>query len=90
VTAKNTGHLLSVYCPACHKVTDKISYNLLREAGKVTVYCPLCQRPTYIHYDGKSAQVYHPDEGFERIIEEMKPAERKDFKEFVKGGKNEK
>jgi len=87
MTIKNTGHLCSVYCPSCRKVTDKISFNLLREAGKVLVHCPLCQRVTYIAYDGKKASIYHSDDDFERIYEEMTPAERKDFKDFIKGKK---
>ena len=87
MTAKNTGHLLSIYCPSCKKVTDNISFNLLREAGKVKALCPECQRATYIEYDGKYASLYHQDDGFERVIEEMSPAERQDFKAFVEGKK---
>ena len=87
MTAKNSGHLLSIYCPACKKVTDKISFNLLREAGKVQALCPQCQRATYIEYNGKYASIYHQDDNFERIVEEMSPAERKDFKDFVNGKK---
>jgi hypothetical protein len=83
MTTKNTGHLLSVYCPVCRKVTDKISFNLLREAGKVTALCPQCQRVTYIEYNGKQAQIYHQDDAFERVYEEMTPEERKKFKEFI-------
>ena len=83
--AKNTGRLLSVYCPTCRKVTDKISFNLLREAGKVTAHCPQCQNPTYITYNGKSATLYHRDENFERIIGDMTAEERKDFKAFIDG-----
>ena len=85
MTMKNTGHLLSVYCPACKKVTDKISFNLLREAGKVRAFCPECQRITYIDYNGKYASLYHQDDVFERIIEEMGPEGQKDFKDFVEG-----
>jgi len=85
---KNTGHLLSVYCPQCRKVTDKISFNLLREAGKVTVLCPVCQRATYVEYNGKRASLYHQDDGFERIYSEMTPGEKKDFQSFVEGKKN--
>jgi len=87
MTRKNTGHLLSVYCPVCKKVTDKISFNLLREAGKVKAFCPECQRVTYIEYNGKYAAIYHQDDGFERVWEEMTPAQRKDFKAFVDGRK---
>jgi len=89
MTKKNTGHLLSIYCPECRRVTDKISFNLLREARKVTVRCPECQRATYIEYDGKRASLWHQDDDFERIYSEMTPAERKDFKAFVQG-KNKK
>ena len=85
MTAKNTGHLLSIYCPVCKKVTDKISFNLLREAGKVKALCPECQRITCIEYNGKYASLYHQDDCFERVIEEMSPAERKDFKAFAEG-----
>jgi hypothetical protein len=69
----------------CRKVTDKISFNLLREAGKVRAYCPQCQRITYIEYNGKEATLYHLDDNFARIIEEMTPEERVDFKAFVEG-----
>ena len=87
MTVKNTGRLLSVYCPECRKVTDKISFNLLREAVKVSVSCPQCQRVTYIEYNGKMASLYHQDDDFQRIYEEMTPVERKDFKAFVTGRK---
>jgi NAD-dependent SIR2 family protein deacetylase len=87
MTTENTGHLLSVYCPNCGKVTDKISFNLLREAGKVCALCPQCQRRTYIEYNGEQATLYHQDDAFEEVIENMTPAERKDFKAFVKGEK---
>jgi len=87
MTVKNTGQLCSVYCPSCRKVTDRISFNLLREAGKVTVLCPLCQRATYLEYKGKGALLYHQDEGFERVIDDMTPAERRDFKKFIDGKK---
>ena len=90
MTVKNTGHLLSVYCPECRRVTDKISFNLLRETGKVSVHCPQCQRATYIEYDGKWASLYHQDDNFENIYNKMTPAERKDFKAFVQGKKRKK
>jgi uncharacterized Zn finger protein len=61
-TSENTGRLFSVYCPSCGKVTDKISFNLLREAGGVTAICPVCGEITLIDYDGKRATVSHPDE----------------------------
>jgi endogenous inhibitor of DNA gyrase (YacG/DUF329 family) len=89
MTAKNTGRLLSVYCPVCRKATDKISFNLLREAGKVTVHCPQCQQATYIEYNGKQAQIYHQDDGFERVYGEMTPSERKEFIAFMQGGKKD-
>jgi ribosomal protein S27E len=79
----NTGRLLSVYCPECRKVTDKVSFNLLREAGKVSVRCYLCQRVTYIEYDGKMAYLYHQDDDFERVYGKMSPEGREEFKAFV-------
>jgi hypothetical protein len=54
-TQTNTGRLCSVYCPGCGKVTQKISFNLLREAGIVKVICPVCLNHTLIEYDGKAA-----------------------------------
>ena len=87
MTIKNTGHLCSIYCPACRKVTDKVSFNLLREAQKLAAHCPQCQRVTYLEYDGKKAKIYHQDEEFERVYSEMTPAERKDFSDFIKGRK---
>ena len=87
MTKKNTGHLLSIYCPQCKKVTDRISFNLLREAGKVRIFCPECHRATYIEYNGKYATLYHQDDNFERIWEDMSPAERKDFRNFIEGKK---
>jgi ribosomal protein S27E len=87
MTTKNTGHLLSVYCPECRRVTDKISFNLLREAGKVCVRCPQCEKATYIAYNGTMATLYHQDDEFEKIYAEMTSTERKDFKAFVHGKK---
>ena len=87
MTVKNTGRLCSIYCPSCRKVTDKISFNLLREAGKAAVYCPVCSRATYLEYDGKRASIMHQDYEFERIFEEMTPEQRKDFKDFIQGKK---
>jgi ribosomal protein S27E len=55
----NTGRLCSVYCPHCRRVTDKISFNLLREAGTVEVSCAVCGRISVIEYDGKKASVWH-------------------------------
>jgi hypothetical protein len=57
---KNTGRLCSVYCPGCGRVTQKISWNLVREAGKVKVVCPVCPvclEHTEITWDGEVAQV---------------------------------
>ena len=88
MTIKNTGHLCSVYCPSCQKVTDKISFNLLREAGKITVYCPQCHRATHLEYNGKSVSIFHQNDDFDRIYEEMTPTERKDLKDFVQGKKD--
>ena len=87
MTLKNTGHLCSIYCPVCQKVTDKISFNLLREAKKVTAYCPVCQRRTFLEYNDKGVEIYHQDDGFEKIWDEMTPAQRKDLSEFIKGKK---
>ena len=87
MNVKNTGHLCSVYCPSCRKVTDKISFNLLRESGKVTVYCSQCQGVTYLEYNSKGASVFHQNDDFDRIYEEMTPEERKDFKDFIQGKK---
>ena len=51
----NTGRLCSVYCPSCGKVTQKVSFNLLREAASVKVICQVCLNYTLIEYDGKTA-----------------------------------
>jgi len=67
---KNSGHLCSVYCPNCGKVTDKISFNLLREAKKVDVTCHICGGLTTFEYDGKKATVWHYDEILERVLED--------------------
>jgi hypothetical protein len=85
----NTGRLCSVYCPVCCKVTDKISFNLLRETGRVTAHCPICQNVTRLDYDGKTAIVSHPDAAIERVLMEMSAEERKDFSAFVCGEKGE-
>jgi uncharacterized Zn finger protein (UPF0148 family) len=84
---KNSGRLCSVYCPSCGKVTDKISFNLLRETGKVTAHCPVCQNITWLEYDGSTATVSHPDEALERILTNMTKEERKDFRDFISGKK---
>jgi uncharacterized Zn finger protein (UPF0148 family) len=83
----NTGRLCSVYCPVCGKVTDKISFNLLREAGKVTAYCPVCQNITYLEYDGKSVTLSHPDYALEEQLAEMTKEVREDFIGFMLGKK---
>ncbi|MDR1786780.1 MAG: hypothetical protein LBR23_10030 [Spirochaetaceae bacterium] len=59
-TIRNSGRLCSVYCPSCGKVTDKISFNLLREADSVSVVCPVCGEDTLLEYDGKRVTVTHP------------------------------
>jgi hypothetical protein len=60
-TTKNTGHLCSIYCPSCKKVTDKVSFNLLREAGRVSAACPVCREISYLEYDGKTVSLSHYD-----------------------------
>ena len=55
----NTGRLCSVYCPSCKKVTQKVSFNLLREAPEVKVICPVCSEYTLLKYDGKTVTVTH-------------------------------
>jgi phage FluMu protein Com len=56
-SVSNCGRLLSVYCPDCKAVTEKVSFNLLREAGTVNVVCPRCGGLTTITYNGKAAQL---------------------------------
>ena len=68
---ENTGRLCSVYCPNCRKVTDKISFNLLREAGVVEVLCPDCFRRTVLEYNGKKVVVSHISEMMEEVAREM-------------------
>ena len=53
----NTGRLCSVYCPSCGRVTQRISFNLLREAAEVKVVCPVCFNHTLLEYDGKTVTV---------------------------------
>ena len=67
-TGKNTGRLCSVYCPSCRKVTDKVSFNLLREAGRVDASCPVCQSVTYLEYDGKKVSLSHYDYDTEMVL----------------------
>jgi endogenous inhibitor of DNA gyrase (YacG/DUF329 family) len=83
----NTGRLCSVYCPVCGKVTDKVSFNLLREAGRVAARCPVCQNDTRLDYVGQTATVTHLDAAFEGVFTEMSAEERKAFSGFVRGGK---
>ena len=87
MTKENTGQLLSIYCPSCQKVTDKISFNLLREAKEVRAICPGCHRTTYIEYNGKYAEIWHQDDNLDRIMEEMGPEKRKEFLDFISGKK---
>jgi hypothetical protein len=76
---KNTGRLCSVYCPNCGKVTDKISFNLLREAARVTVRCR-CGGETYLEYDGKTVTVEHND-----LEAEMSIARQRNFQTWWSG-----
>ena len=68
---ENTGRLCSVYCPACRKVTDKISFNLLREAGTVEALCPACFQRTILEYNGKKVVVSHVSAMMEEVAREM-------------------
>ena len=68
---QNSGHLCSIYCPGCGKVTDKISFNLLREAKRVDVSCHSCGGTTILEFDGKKAIVWHYDEILERVLEDF-------------------
>ena len=85
---RNSGHLCSVYCPHCGKVTDKISFNLLREAGEVDVHCHSCGGVTTLEYNGKKVKVWHYDEVTERVMEDYLLAKR--AKENQRTGKSEK
>jgi len=67
---QNSGRLCSVYCPACRKVTDKVSFNLLREAGIVEILCPDCFRRTVLEYNGKKVVVSHVSEMMEEVVRE--------------------
>jgi len=82
---QNTGHLCSVYCPNCGKVTDKISFNLLREAKTVEVTCPSCCGITILEYDGKKAAVRH----YSEELEEMARGMLKESKEKNKPNKRQ-
>jgi lysyl-tRNA synthetase class I len=75
-TLENTGRLCSVYCPDCGKVTDKISFNLLREARRVTVRCR-CGCETYLEYDGETVTVEHND-----LAAEIEAAQQKAFHQW--------
>ena len=68
---ENTGRLCSVYCPNCGKVTDKISFNLLREAGTVEVSCHSCFRMTILEYNGKKVSLWHHSEELEEMARDM-------------------
>jgi formylmethanofuran dehydrogenase subunit B len=72
-TLENTGRLCSVYCPVCGKVTDKISFNLLREARRVTVRCS-CGGETYLAHNGETVTVAHNDP-----VAEMEAARQEAF-----------
>jgi hypothetical protein len=67
-STENTGHLCSIYCPSCGKVTDKVSFNLLREAGRVDAVCPVCLGITYLEYDGKKVSLSHLDVEAEMVL----------------------
>ena len=54
---KNTGRLCSVWCPSCRRVTQKVSFNLLRETASLKVLCPVCLNHTEITYDGGRAEL---------------------------------
>ena len=84
---RNSGHLCSVYCPSCGKVTDKISFNLLRDAGEVDVHCHSCGGVTPLEYKGKKVIVWHHDEVTERIMEDYILAKR--AKQSQRTGKSE-
>ena len=58
-TLENSERLCSVYCPGSKAVTNKISFNLLREAATVEVMCPDCGRGTCIEYDGKVVKIWN-------------------------------
>lgn len=71
-TTENTGRLCSIYCTHCKKVTTKISFNLLREAGSAEVLCPNCRESTLprIRWENRQNLVYPMDghNGAERTI----------------------
>jgi len=50
---------IAIYCPGCEKVTDRISFNLLREAKNVEVTCPFCGCVTCLEYDEKKVTLWH-------------------------------
>jgi NAD-dependent SIR2 family protein deacetylase len=76
---QNTGHLFSVYCPNCGKVTDKISFNLLREAGTVEVTCSSCCGITIFDYNGKKTSIWHYDAALEKMAREMVKEKKENF-----------
>jgi lysyl-tRNA synthetase class I len=55
---KNPDRLCSVYCPNCKEVTNKISFNLLEEAGNIEVRCD-CGLTTYIEYTGGTVRLWN-------------------------------
>jgi len=74
---QNTGHLCSVYCPNCEKVTDKISFNLLREAKTVEVTCPTCCGITILEYNGKKAVIRHYSMELEELARQLLRGKKK-------------
>jgi ribosomal protein S27E len=71
VKQTNTGRLFSVYCPDCNKVTQKVSWNLLREAGAVKAACPVCGGYTLISYNGKTAELYSCTAEDDKILRDI-------------------
>ena len=76
-TQENTGRLLSVWCPECKTVTEKVSFNLLREAGKVNVICPRCGGLTTVTYDGKTAELSYLGSETLQVLDDIKKNKRK-------------
>jgi Zn finger protein HypA/HybF involved in hydrogenase expression len=58
---EKSDYLCSVYCPVCDKVTDRISFNLLKAAGRLTAFCPECENITFLTYNGKDVTIRHID-----------------------------
>jgi phage FluMu protein Com len=76
-TQENSGRLLSVWCPECKTVTEKVSFNLLREAGTVKIICPRCSGLTIITYDGKTAELSYLDTETMKIFKKAAKGEGK-------------